>query len=82
MATKSPAVAIGLVVASVIREADLTLKEFGQQAGIPHVTLSRRINGHVPFTWPELVKVSDVTGVSLAEIADRAQRLTGLRESA
>lgn len=75
METKSPAVAIGLAVHSIIREAGLSLKAFRERSGIPHVTLSRRINGHLCFTFAELVQVAEITGTSVAEIAERAERL-------
>lgn len=38
-------------------------------------TLSRRVNGLLPFTWPELVKVAGVTGVTCAELVTSAQRI-------
>lgn len=77
MAPNYHAAAIGTAVHSIIREAGLSLKEFGQRAGIPTTTLSRRINGHTSFTWAELALVVEICDVSFAELAERAEKIKG-----
>lgn len=75
MAPNYHAAAIGTAVHSIIREAGLNLKEFGQRADITPRTLARRVNGHSSFTWDELVKVVEITGVTFAELAERAEKI-------
>lgn len=74
MAPNYHAAAIGRAVNSAIREAGLNLRAYSDASGIPHNTLSRRVNGHNCFTYAELVQVAEITGVSVVEIAERAQR--------
>lgn len=66
---------------AAIVEAGLSIIETAPLAGMTVNTLSRRVNGTIPFTWPEIVRISSVTGVSCTEIvasAERiAERLTG-----
>jgi len=40
--------------------------------GISLVSLSRRINGAIPFTWPELVRIAGVLSVSVASLVEDA----------
>ena len=69
------AVAIGTAVRGAITEAGLTNTSFAHEAGFALNSLSRRINGHQPFDFPELVRVANVTGVPLMEIVARAERI-------
>lgn len=78
MTTRTPdpdAVAIGQAVRGAIAQADLTLAATAEQVNIAVNTFSRRINGLLPFTWPELVRVSAATGVPCSEIVASAERI-------
>lgn len=67
--------AIGQAVRGAIAQAGLTQAEAAGRLGMALNTLSRRVNGLLPFTWPELVKVAEVTGVTCAELVMSAQRI-------
>lgn len=53
----------------------MTQAEIAERAPIALNTLSRRINGLLPFTWPEVVRIAEVTGTTASELADTATRL-------
>lgn len=76
MAPNYHAQAIGTAVRSIIVEAGLTVSNAAEQADIPRMSFYRRINGQVEFTYSELVSLAAITGVSLGEIVERAQRIT------
>lgn len=69
------AVAIGRAVRGAVATAGLTLAEAAEQTGIALSTLSRRVNGTLPFTFPELVKVAMVCGVKVSDLALAAERI-------
>lgn len=69
------AVAIGQAVRGAIAQAGLTQADVAERTGIALNTLSRRINGLLPFTWPELVRIADVTDVSVSDLAAAAVRI-------
>ncbi len=69
------AVAIGQAVRGAIAQAGMTQAETAMKSGMALNTLSRRINGILPFTWPELVAISAVTGVTCSELAANAERI-------
>lgn len=69
------AAAIGQAVRGAIAQADLTQAEAAERTGIAPNTLSRRINGLLPFTWTEIVRIADVTGVTATELAASATRI-------
>ncbi len=71
------AVAIGSAARGAITEAGLSLTSFAETAGFSWGTLSRRINGQTAFTYSELVRIADVTGITVAELVARADRLHG-----
>lgn len=78
MTTRTPdpdAAAIGQAVRGAIAQADLSLAATAEKVGLAVNTFSRRINGLLPFTWPELVRVSVVTGVPVSEIVAAAERI-------
>lgn len=75
MALNYHAQAIGLAVRAVILEAGITVADFGEQADIPRMSLYRRINGQVEFTYSELLKVCDIAGTTFAELVARAQKI-------
>lgn len=79
---KIVAESVGLAVRGAIAQAGLTQEEAAPRVGIPLSTLSRRINGLIPFTFPELVRVAAVTGVTLAELVSSAERIAASRMDA
>jgi transcriptional regulator with XRE-family HTH domain len=62
-------------VRGAIAQADLTQAEAAAKIGVALNTFSRRINGALPFTWPELVRVADVAGVTVGDLASAAERI-------
>ncbi|MGH3631497.1 MAG: helix-turn-helix domain-containing protein [Sciscionella sp.] len=69
------AIAVGRAVRAALAGAGLTQAEAAIAAGISLQTLSRRINGQMPFTWPELVRIANVTEVGVTELAASAVRI-------
>ena len=69
------AVAIGRAVRGAIATAGLTVTEAAEQTRIPFRTLSRRVNGTLPFTFPELVRVAEVCGTRVSDLAAAAERI-------
>ncbi|WP_232676732.1 helix-turn-helix transcriptional regulator [Nocardioides sp. R-C-SC26] len=69
------AVAIGRAVHGAVTAAGLSLAEAAEQSAIPLTTFSRRVNGRLPFTFPELVRVARISGVSVTELATSAERI-------
>jgi hypothetical protein len=69
------AVAIGRAVRGAIATAGLSLAEVSERTGITLTTLSRRVNGTIPFTFPELVCVAKVCGVRASDLAIAAERV-------
>jgi hypothetical protein len=69
------AVAIGTAVRGAVVEADLSLTQFAEEAGFSWQTLSRRVNGHTPFTYSELVRVAEITGTTVSDLVQRADRI-------
>jgi transcriptional regulator with XRE-family HTH domain len=82
MTTRGPdplAVAIARAVAGAIATAGMTYAETAERADIALNTFSRRMNGAIPFTWPELVRVARATGVRVTDLAESAERLADRR---
>lgn len=69
------AVAIGAAVRGAIAQAGLSQEDAAIQIDMHRNSLSRRINGNLPFTWPEVVRVAQVTGTTAIELATTAERL-------
>lgn len=74
------AVAIGDAVRGAIAQAGLTQEEAAANAGLSTNTLSRRINGSLPFTWPEIVRLARITDTTPSELATRAERIATKKE--
>ncbi|HEY0216633.1 MAG TPA: helix-turn-helix transcriptional regulator [Cellulomonas sp.] len=62
------------VVAGQIKSAGLSQRDVSSRAGVPLVTLSRRLTGRSPFNIAELVAVASVLGVSVVDLALKAER--------
>lgn len=76
------AVAIGQAVRGALAQADLTQQYTAEQMPMAITSLSRRINGGLPFTFPELVRISRLTGVTLGELVATAERIASRTEPA
>ncbi len=75
--TDPQAVAIGRAVRGAIATAGLSLAEAADEAGFALSTLSRRVNGTLPFTFPELAKIADLCDVKVSDLALAAERIIG-----
>lgn len=75
MAPNLHAQAIGRAVHSAIREAGQNIKGTGEASGIPRRTMTRSINGERCFDFDDLAKVSKATGIPIAEMISRAERI-------
>jgi transcriptional regulator with XRE-family HTH domain len=71
---------MGAAVRGAIAQAGLTQAEAATRADMHLNTLSRRINGLLPFTWSEIVRLADVTSTSPTELASTAMRLASLKQ--
>lgn len=74
------AVAIGTAARGAITEAGYSIASFAKASGIPINTLSRRINGHTPLDYAEMIQVSTITGLPLSELVARAERIAAAKE--
>jgi len=68
------------IVAAEVRAsmARLNVKPFQMVEALAasQPTFSRKYNGEVPFTLPELIRISKILGVPLAEIVRPADRVS------
>lgn len=69
------AVAIGRAVKGACATAGLSISEAATAVEMPLSTFSRRVNGTLPFTFPELVRVAEVCGVRASDLALAAERI-------
>ena len=62
-------------VREAMKAAGMSHREMATATGIPPVTLSRRLSGQGKgFTVVEVLAIADVLGISLVELALRADR--------
>lgn len=71
------AVAIGRAVRGALTVAGVSIADASDKTGIPLSTFSRRVNGTVPFTFPEMVKVAALCGIRVSDLALAAERAAG-----
>lgn len=71
------AAAMGKAVRGAIATAGLSQAQAAEASGIPSRSFSRRINGLLPFTWPEIVRIADATGVACSDLIASAERIAG-----
>lgn len=76
------AVAIGSAVRGALAAAGFTQAEAAEGVGVALNTFSRRINGLLPFTWPEIVRVAALTGTTPSELAAQAERIASRGDAA
>ncbi|TCJ23051.1 hypothetical protein [Nocardioides jejuensis] len=67
--------AMGQAVRGALAQAGLTQDDSAPLLNMGLNSLSRRINGLLPFKWPELVQVSTLTGVPLLDLVTNAERI-------
>lgn len=60
-------------VAALRREVGLTLREFGEKAGLSHAYLSRVENGHAALTIASLARIAEVFATPLTAFFDEAE---------
>lgn len=68
-------VAMGQAVRGAIAQADLTQAGTAPLVPMSLNSLSRRINGSLPFTWPELCRIAEVTDLKVSDLIESAQRV-------
>lgn len=61
-------------VAAAILRAEVSKASVASSAGIPTTTFSRKINGHVEFTFGELVRLADALNVTPSTFTPTAFR--------
>ena len=66
---------LAVAIAEAIKIAGLSQRDVADRCGIPLVTLSRRLTGRTPFTIIEVAAICNALGISLIEIAVRAERI-------
>lgn len=75
-------VAMGQAVRGAIAQAGLTQALTAEAADMALNTLSRRINGSIPFTWPELARLAEVTGLNTSDLIASAERILNREDAA
>ena len=60
----SPAQELADKVAACILRSGKSKTSVARAAGIPNTTFVRKINGHVEFTFGELLRIAEVLGVA------------------
>lgn len=66
--------AVATAVSDAIKADRRSQRDVADAAGIPLVTLSRKLAGHRPFTLLELAAVAEVLDVSVTDLMLRAER--------
>lgn len=67
------AVAVGQAVRVAAARRGVKLIPLGARAGLTQRTMARRVNGHVPFTWPELVRIAEALDTDVADLLAEAE---------
>jgi len=69
------AVAIGRAVKAALAAAGRSQADVADQSEIAANTFSRRVNGLIPFTFPELVRVAAALDVPLSSLIASAEEI-------
>ena len=70
-------------VRAAMARAGISQRDLADRTGLPLVTLSRRLTGKgKPFDVGELALIADVLGLSLVELAIRAERASARANAA
>lgn len=75
------AVAIGRAVRAALVAARFSLAEASERTGINLTTLSRRVNGTLPFTFPELARIAELCDIRVSDLALAAERIAAQSDS-
>lgn len=62
-------------VADAMKTAGVSQRSMSDRCGIPLVTLNRRLTGRTAFTVVEVAAIAGQLGLSLVELALRAERM-------
>lgn len=65
---------VAAVMGKALTDAGISRREAADRSGIPLTTLMRRLRGHSPFTYLELVTLADIAGVRVSDIAAAAEQ--------
>lgn len=65
--------ALAEVVRAAIKDAGLSQRGVAAAAGMPLVTLNRRLTGHSAFTVVEVAAIAAVVGIGVTELFVRAE---------
>lgn len=77
MTSTSPdSVAIGSAVRGAIATAGLKQTDAAELIDLSINTFNRKVNGQIAFTFPDLVKVAEITGTDVRDLVETAIRLT------
>jgi hypothetical protein len=72
---------MGNAVRGVLASAGYSIATAAPELGMGVNTLSRRVNGLLPFTWPEIARVANLTRTPTVEIVATADRLLLTKEA-
>lgn len=62
------------VIEEARKGAKLSQRDLAELAGIPLTTLHQKLKGHRPLSVIEMALIADALGVSMTELALRAER--------
>ena len=66
--------AVSHVVRQALRDAGISQRVAATETGIPLTTLVRRLSGRSPLSVTELAALASLAGVTVSEVAARAER--------
>ena len=66
---------MGQAARGAMVQAGLTQATLCTQMPMSLQSLGRRLRGTLPFTYPELARLAEVTGVAVAELVVTAERI-------
>lgn len=69
------AVAIGRAVKAALAAAGWSQADLAERAGMAKNTISRRVNGLLPFTFPELRRVAAALDIPLSALIASAEEI-------
>lgn len=69
------AIAVGQAVRGAIAQAGLSQAQAAEAVTMHLNSFSRRVNGAIAFTYPELVRIASATDVRLTDLVASAERI-------
>lgn len=67
------------VRAEIARHLEITVTSLAERLGCSRVSMSRRINGHRPFSAADLDRIAVLMGLRASDLVVRAERALGER---